>query len=244
MWKIIEHAVKAADRITHAVTEIRRCDNTISSSSRLKPRFTSDILFVCTSCLLTRLVRLHSIAVSFPDYCLYAIITVISPLLLPFPSLPPHPYLHVSSQLTLRFVALNIVSVYQKDRSTGNDMFPPGVKRHTCTHTFTQAAHTQAWETASSSRCNYGETEQSVIHLSAARIRAGVLLWHWWGKPGVSLLKQWQWQTATSADTAALADQIFGVRRKGQCRTWRRHSGALHARETTYIVEVCVDKNV
>ena len=44
-------------------------------------------------------------------------------------------------------------------------MFPPGVK----THTYTQTAHTQA----SSSQCNYGETEQSVTHLSAARIRAG-----------------------------------------------------------------------
>lgn len=63
------------------------------------------IFFVCTSCLLTRLVRMHSIAVSFPDYCLYAIITVISPHFLLLP------YLHVSSQLTLRFVALNIVSV-------------------------------------------------------------------------------------------------------------------------------------
>lgn len=104
----------------------------------------------------------------------------------PFP-VSPHPYPRVSSQLALRFVALNIVSVYQKDRSTGNDMFPPGVKD---THTPTQQiAHTQASETASSSQCNYGETEQSVTHLSAARIRAGLLLWHWRGKPGVSLLK-------------------------------------------------------
>lgn len=112
----------------------------------------------------------------FPDYCLYAIITVISPLFLP--SSPPHPYPHVSSQLTLRFVALNIVSVYQKDRSTGNDMFLPGVKRNTHTRTLThpQKAHIQATETASSSQCNYGETEQSVTHLSAAQIRAGVLL--------------------------------------------------------------------
>lgn len=68
-----------------------------------------------------------------------------------------------------------------------------GAREMTCfrlgwkeTHTRT---HTQAMETASSSQCNYGETEQSVTHLSAARIRAGVLLCHWWRKPGVSLLK-------------------------------------------------------
>lgn len=90
MWTIIEHAVKSTDRRIHAVTEIRRCDNTVFSSSLLKPRFTSDILFVCISCLLTRLVRLHSITVSLPDYCLYAIITVISPLL-PFPLSPSPP---------------------------------------------------------------------------------------------------------------------------------------------------------
>lgn len=121
------------------MTEIRRCDNTVFNSSLLKPRFMSDILFVCTSCLLTRLVRMHSIAVSLPDYCLYAIITVI------FPSPPPHPYPHVSSQLTLRFVALNIVSVYQKDRSMGNDMFPPGVKRHTQARTHTESRHWRHW---------------------------------------------------------------------------------------------------
>lgn len=71
-------------------------------------------------------------------------------------------------------------------------MFLPGVKRNTRTRTRVHAcarARTEASETASTSQCNYRETEQSVTHLSAAGIRAGVLLWHWWGKPGVSLLK-------------------------------------------------------
>ena len=90
MGKIIEHGVKNTDRRIHAVTEIRLFDNTVFNVSLLKPRFTPDILFVCTSCLLTRLVRLHSIAVSLPDYCLYAIITVISALFSPLSS-PPHP---------------------------------------------------------------------------------------------------------------------------------------------------------
>lgn len=162
------------------MTQIRRCDNTVLRHSLLKPRFMSDILFVSASCLSTQLVRLHSIAVSLPDYCLYAIITVISAL---FPRSPPHP--HVCSRLTLRFVALNIVSVEWKDRSTGNDMFLPGVKRNTRmltrTHIHTRSharthTRTEALETASTSQCNYRETEQSVTHLSAAGIRAGVLL--------------------------------------------------------------------
>lgn len=50
-------------------------------------------------------------------------------------------------------------------------------------------ARTQASETASHSQCNYGETEQSVTHLSAAQIRARVLLWHRQGKLRVRLLK-------------------------------------------------------
>lgn len=37
-------------------------------------------------------------------------------------------------------------------------------------------AATEELETASTSQCNYRETEQSVTHLSAAGIRAGVLL--------------------------------------------------------------------
>lgn len=243
---MIEHGVKTTDMRIHAVTEIRRYDNTVFNSSLLKPTFTSDILFVCTSCLLTRLVRLHSIAVSLPDYCLYAIITVISPLFLPFPPHPPpKPYPHVSSQLTLRFVALNIVSVYQTDRSTGNDMFPPGVKRHTHTLTrrHTQIAHTQASETASSSQCNYGETEQSVTHLSAARIRAGVLLWHWRGKPGVSLLKHndrqlhlltWpHWQTKYLDWGETEKDKL-------RCRTRRWHCRVFHACESTNILYKCM----
>lgn len=161
------------------------------------------------------------------------------PLFLPSP--PPHPYPHVSSQLTLRFVALNIVSVYQKDRSTGNDMFPPGVKRHT--HTHMQKAHIEASETASSSQCNYGETEQSVTHLSAARIRAGVLLWHWWGKPGVSLLKHndrqlhlltWpRWQTKYLDWGETEEDRLW-------CRTWRWHCRAFHACESTNIFYKCM----
>lgn len=148
----------------------------------------SDILFVSTSCLSTQLVLLHSIAVSLPDYCLYAIITVISALFLrssPPPHAHRHPRPHVSSRLTLRFVALNIVSVEEKDRSTGNDMFLPGVKRytrmlkHAHTHAHARAlvhASAEASRTASTSQCNYRETEQSVTHLSAAGIRAGVLL--------------------------------------------------------------------
>lgn len=59
----------------------------------------------------------------------------------------------------------------------GNDMFLPGVKRNTHSHTQREKAHTPAMKTASSSQCNYGEREQSVTHLSAAWIRAeGVTL--------------------------------------------------------------------
>lgn len=46
---------------------------------------------------------------------------------------------------------------------------------HTHVHTRVCAA-TEESETASTSQCNYRETEQSVTHLSAAGIRAGVLL--------------------------------------------------------------------
>lgn len=45
----------------------------------------------------------------------------------------------------------------------------------THTHTPVRVA-TEESETASTSQCNYRETEQSVTHLSAAGIRAGVLL--------------------------------------------------------------------
>lgn len=109
---------------------------------------------------------------------------------------------------------------------------------HTRAHTHTQKAHILATETASSSQCNYGETEQSVTHLSAARIRAGVLLWHWWGKPGVSLLKHndrqlhlltWpHWQTKYLDWGETEEDRLW-------CRTWRWHCHAFHACESTNI---------
>lgn len=243
VWKIIEHAVKTTDRRIHAVTEIRRCDNTVFNSSLLKPRFTSDILFVCTSCLLTRLVRLHSIAVSLPDYCLYAIISVISPLCLPSPPPPPLPSMSpLNSHSDLWLLIL-----YLSTRRTGaREMtcFRLGWKdTHTLTRTHSaQIAHTRASETASSSQCNYGETEQSVTHLSAARIRAGVLLWHWWGKPGVSLLKHndrqlhlltWpRWQTKYLDWAETEKDELW-------CRTWRWHCRTIHACERTNILYKC-----
>lgn len=115
-------------------------------------------------------------------------------------------------------------------------MFPPGVKRHTQADgkappttpppsiptalPLFSATHTQidanATETASGAQCNYGETEQSVTHLSAAGIRAGLLLWRWWGKPGVSLLKhndrQLHRQTAARADRPNIwiEDRLWG----------------------------------
>lgn len=166
------------------MTQIRRCDNTVLRHSLLKPRFMSDILFVSASCLSTQLVRLHSIAVSLPDYCLYAIITVISALFLR--SLPPTtPTFPLDSRSDLWLLIL-----YLSSRRTGaREMtcFCLGWKethRYSRTHTRTAAS-----ETAPTLQCNYRETEHPVTHLSAAGIRAGLLLWHWWGKPGVSLLK-------------------------------------------------------
>lgn len=166
---------KKANRIIHAAAEIRRCDNAAFIFSFLKPRYLISF-FVCTSCLLTRLVRMHSIPVSFPDYCLYAIITVISPHFLPSRPAPPPP---TSTTPLNSHSDLWLLILYLSARRTG-------AREMTCFRLGwkdTRArAHTQAPETASSSQCNYGETEQSVTHLSAARIRARVLLWHWRGK--------------------------------------------------------------
>lgn len=133
MWKIIKHAVKAEDRRTLAVSEIRRCDNTVFSSSLLKPRFMSDILFVCTSCLLTWLVRMHSIAVSPPLTIVYMLLLLSSSLHLPHTPTRMSP-LDSHSDLWL-------LILYLSTRRTGAwemTCFRPGWKdthRHARTHT-------------------------------------------------------------------------------------------------------------
>lgn len=116
-WKIIEHVVKSTQRRIHTKTQITRCDNPVLRHLLLKPRFMSDILFVSTSCLSTQLVRLHSIAVSLPDYCLYAIITVISALFLGSP--PPHTHAHTPTSPLDSRSDLWLLILYLSSRRTG-----------------------------------------------------------------------------------------------------------------------------
>ena len=227
------------------MTQIRHCDNTVLRHSLLKPRFMSDILFVSASCLSTQLVWLHSIGVSLPDYCLYAIITVISALF-PRSAPPPTPIPHISRS------DLWLLILYLSSRRTGaREMtcFCLGWKEtHRCSLTRAHA-RTGASETASTSQCNYRETEQSVTHLSAAGIRAGVLLWHWREKPGVSLLKHndrqlhlltWpHWQTkyldwgARQEDGAQMRNTEVTLR----CL-------AFHTPETAQMFYICVKQSV
>lgn len=92
-------------------------------------------------------------------------------------------------------------------------LLPTASPPFTLTHTHT---HADATEAASGAQCNYGETEQSVTHLSAAGIRAELLLRRWRGKPGVSLLKhsdrQLHPQTAARADRPNIwiEDRLWG----------------------------------